>query len=613
MSVCSRNCSTLLIAITYWLVLFASVGVAQTDLGVDSPDPPPANEPVASTEETELASPRATMTAFLSAVNENRLSDAAKCLDLSQAPADGPSVAFQLKEVIDRIARIKLEDLPDDPEYEGPFSVFDAIKDLEQPTDPTERAAHQKKISDAKKIVLQRGGDDLWRFSAETVAKVGELYSGASERVKVAGYQSQASTPLPVLLREMFPESLYARHFILQDYQWICLLILVFLGFLADIIVRVICHSATATWFKYRKGESQDRTVEKKLWRPVGLLAQAIVWYVGTTLIGLPDWAMFILLLALKFFAVFASVWVGFLFIDLLAAYMARKAEQTQTKFDDILVPLVSKSLKVFVVCVGVLTCAQAFSLPIAGLVGGMGIASAAIVFASQDAISNIFGSVIVLTDRPFEIGDWIVTDGVEGTVETVGFRSTRIRTFYNSEVTLPNSRLTSAVVDNLGRRQYRRIKAMLGVQYDTTPEQMDAFCEGVRELIRRHPYTRKDYFHVYFNEFSDSSLNIMLYCFLECPDWAVELREKHRLFVDIMKLAERLGVSFAFPTRTLHMYSEQHASEESPSDLSAPEDFGKQLAAEIAGPLLSGNDRPGPVEFISGSSNRGDSDGEGA
>jgi MscS family membrane protein len=303
-------------------------------------------------------------------------------------------------------------------------------------------------------------------------------------------------------------------------------------------------------------------------------------------------------LYGLKVFTIVAAIWTAFLLIDVVSAFLAKKAMGTDTKFDDLLIPLISKSLKVFVVCVGAITCAQTFNMPIAGLLGGLGIGGAAIAFASKDAIANLFGSVTVLTDRPFEIGDWIKTEGIEGTVESVGFRSSRVRTFYNSLVTLPNSRLTTAIVDNMGRRTYRRITATLGVQYDTTPQQIDAFCEGIRELIRRHPYTRKDYYHVYLNGFSDSSLDIMLYCFVLCPDWSVELREKHRLFVDIMKLAEGLGVSFAFPTRTLHLYQEQHGSADVAADLSQPDQAGRRLAATVAGPLLSAEERPGGVEF---------------
>jgi MscS family membrane protein len=156
--------------------------------------------------------------------------------------------------------------------------------------------------------------------------------------------------------------------------------------------------------------------------------------------------------------------------------------------------------------------------------------------------------------DRPFQVGDWVVIGGTEGTVETVGFRSTRIRTFYNSLVTLPNSNLISAEVDNYGARRYRRWKANLGVAYDTPPEKIDVLCEGIRELVRRHPYTRKDYFHVYLNQYGPSSLDILLYIFWETPDWATELRERHRFAVDVLRLTQHLGVEIAFPTQTLHL-----------------------------------------------------------
>ena len=134
--------------------------------------------------------------------------------------------------------------------------------------------------------------------------------------------------------------------------------------------------------------------------------------------------------------------------------------------------------------------------------------------------------------------------------------RSTRVRTFYNSVIVLPNSRLTTAVVDNMGKREFRRFTTKLGVQYDTTPEQLEAFCEAIREIIRRHPYTRKDYFQVYVNDLGASSIDILLYMFFECTDWPTELRERHRLLTDIMRVAQRLGVQFAFPTQTCLLYT---------------------------------------------------------
>jgi MscS family membrane protein len=211
--------------------------------------------------------------------------------------------------------------------------------------------------------------------------------------------------------------------------------------------------------------------------------------------------------------------------------------------------------------------------------------------------VSNLFGSLTLLFDRPFQIGDWIQIGSVDGSVESVGMRSTRVRTFYNSLITIPNSELTTATIDNYGARQYRRFKTDIGVQYDTTPEQIEAFCEGIRELIRRHPYTRKDYYHVYLNTFGASSLNILLYCFLDTPEWSTELRERERLMLDIMKLARELGVQFAFPTQTLHMFKEEA------TDGVTVEGDSAQVGIQKARSVLSAGDgtqlrKPPPVEI---------------
>lgn len=101
-------------------------------------------------------------------------------------------------------------------------------------------------------------------------------------------------------------------------------------------------------------------------------------------------------------------------------------------------------------------------------------------------------------------------------------------------------------------------MKINVGVTYDTPADTLEAFCEGIRELVREHPYTRKDYFHVYFNNFNDCSLDILVYAFFRTPDWGTELRERHRLLMDILRLGQDIGVEFAFPTQTIHMGKEK-------------------------------------------------------
>ncbi len=506
-------------------------------------EPPPAVDPGLA---EKLRSPANTMETFITAVNDDRLEEAALCLDLAEVTITEQAkqlksreYAYRLKEVIDRMVRVDYDEVTarQDPDL---FRLNYIVSGMED-----------KDLTDAGLIRIGRGRDGLWRFTAETVGVIDELYDRWRERPKQELLNtSRARRPPAIWLADQFPNHQRTR-FLIPDYQWICLALLIFVGFAADLLTRGVLNVLTRAWFRYRGAELPP---QRRLWKPVGLLVQALVWYGGTTAIGLPPFALDVVLIGLKFFAVVAAVWTGFHLIDLLATVVARRARRTTSRYDDLLIPLISKSLKAFVICVGVLQCAQAFDLPIAGLLGGLGIGGMAIAFASQDAVSNLFGSITVLLDRPFEVGDWVITEEIEGSVETVGFRSTRIRTFYNSLITLPNSRLTTAVVDNMGRRRFRRIKMMLGLQYDTSPEQIEAFCEGVRELIRRHPYTRKDYYHVYLHDFNASSLDVLLYCFVDCPDWSIELRERHQLLVDILQLAADLGVSFAFPTRTVHM-----------------------------------------------------------
>jgi MscS family membrane protein len=248
---------------------------------------------------------------------------------------------------------------------------------------------------------------------------------------------------------------------------------------------------------------------------------------------------------------------------------------------------------------VGAVFIADNMNINVTSLLAGLGLAGMAFALAAKDMVQNLFGSITVLLDRTFTVGDWILVDGSEGTVEQIGFRSTRIRTFYNSKVTIPNSKFITAAVDNMGERRYRRLSTKLGLTYDTPPDKIEAFCEGIRELVRQHPYMRKDYFHAYFNGYGPSSLDILVYVFWETPDWSTELRERHRFLLDILRLAQRLGVEFAFPTQTLYM-AQDSASGETVDEIQQQEAFnqGRETAKQIFDTTTGIGNRPTPVRF---------------
>jgi MscS family membrane protein len=337
----------------------------------------------------------------------------------------------------------------------------------------------------------------------------------------------------------------------LAGWQWVSLAVLLPLGWLLQLAAAAIFGLVLRAWLRRRR-VAVDRKACRRVALSLGAVATALFWYYAVKNLGLPEGLLAVLLKVATLVLGVTAVWVGYRCVDIIGGQIAANREVQLTRFDDVLIPLLRKILRLFIVLVALLLVLDWMGYKPTTVLGVAGIGGVALAFAAQDTLGNFFGSITVLFDRPFGIGDWIVIGDVEGMVERVGFRSTRVRTFYNSVITIPNSKMVNTQLDNYGARRYRRAKIMLSVTYATPPEKIEAFCEGIRELIRLHPYTRKDYYHVYFNKFAASSLDILLYTFFEAPDWATELRERHRLFLDILRLANRLGVEFAFPTQTV-------------------------------------------------------------
>lgn len=279
-------------------------------------------------------------------------------------------------------------------------------------------------------------------------------------------------------------------------------------------------------------------------------------------------------------------IWFGLRFVAVLAYYLNKRADLTETRFDDILVPLVTKSLNVFVVIIGLVFVAASFEVNVSGIIAGLGIGGLAFAFAAKDTLANFFGSIMLVLDRPFDIGDVVTAGDITGTIEAVGFRSTRIRTFNDSLITISNGDLANRAIDNKGKRRFRRMVTTLGLEYDTPADKIESFCEGVRQLILAHPWTRKDNFHVYFHDYNNSSLDVQVVVYWETDDYARELAERHRLLIDVLRFAKDLEVNFAFPTQTVHLFNEQ--SKELPKELKDYLDQGIARAKKVAQAPLS-------------------------
>ncbi len=495
----------------------------------------------------EHRSPRATMETFLKAIRDGDLDKAKDCLDLSEQPEAtredvGRPLAVKLKSVMDRIRYVVPAEISDDPLEKTPPWHVDEHGRIELVRMESEGLRGQ------------------WLFSAATVSSIEALYKALESKEKVEGVEEIAfGTARGLWLRERIPPWLKGEVFLYEHWQWLGLAIVVLGGWIAH---RLVCGLLGLIARRRLLAEHLDVApdVQMSSFRPIGMLGMVLVWWGGVQMLdpGKDDIAF--LWPTIKFLMTVVGVWASYRIIDLVSGYLAARAARTVSRLDDVLVPLVRKTSKIVVVIVGVIYILKAAGIAqdtVNKMFAGLGLGGLAFALAAKDSLANFFGSVTVVLDRPFQVGDWVKVGDVEGTVEAVGLRSSRIRTFYNSLVAIPNSDLTTMTVDNMGRRRYRRVSCKLSVTYSTTPEQLEAFCEGIRELIRRHPFTRKDYYLAWVNEFSASSIDILLYCFHETPDWVTELRERHRLFLDIIRLADRLGVEFAFPTQTIHLARE--------------------------------------------------------
>ncbi|HJH29813.1 MAG TPA: mechanosensitive ion channel family protein [Methanosarcinaceae archaeon] len=250
----------------------------------------------------------------------------------------------------------------------------------------------------------------------------------------------------------------------------------------------------------------------------------------------------------------FISLYFVFKLIDVLGHFIYSITEKTESKLDDQIAPLVVKSLRVFVITLGVLFILNNFGYNIASLLAGLGIGGLAFALAAQDTVSNLFGSFTIFSDKPFQMGDWIRINDFEGTVEDVGFRSTRIRRFDQAQVTVPNSQFIKNGVVNYSAMQKRRIKFNLGVTYGTTSAQIREVVDGIKQLIKEEHRFDHNFYMVHFTDFGDYSLNIFIYCFTKTTVWDEYLQVREDFNLSIMHLVEEIGVEIAFPSQTLYI-----------------------------------------------------------
>jgi MscS family membrane protein len=345
--------------------------------------------------------------------------------------------------------------------------------------------------------------------------------------------------------------------FILPNWKWIALSIALLSGYFVKSFAKLVFSKIQ----KNSRLQSNFHPLATKILNcgiknQVGTIVCTVFWFLAIDLLELPPLFNKYLELSVKIITSYHLMILIYKMVDSTGFYFE---ELYTTKNDDKslrnqLIPFATKTLKVFVLVLGGLILMQSFGINVMSLLAGLGLGGLALALAAQDTAANLFGSITILLDTPFKVGDWIKVGDTEGTVEEVGFRSTRIRTFYQSLITVPNSTIAKEKIDNMGSRPLRRIRHVLGLSYETSPEQIKSFCEQIKSLIQEHPLSDKNTYSVYLTAYSASSLDVTINFFINAPNGDIELSTQQEFLLNFWNLAQELKINYAFPTQTLYI-----------------------------------------------------------
>ena len=297
------------------------------------------------------------------------------------------------------------------------------------------------------------------------------------------------------------------------------------------------------------------------------LLLKAAMWPIGLLLISVAVYALKEILDLSKTITQISDTAIGVLstlaivvflyrLIELLVYELDRFAQREDNMLDSTFVQMIRLIARVVVIVIGAIYLLRALlGKPLSALLAGLGIGGLAVALAAQDTLKNFFGSIMIMLDKPFSVGQRVLVENYDGVVENIGFRSTRVRTLTGHLVTVPNEKMATNAIENVGRRPHIRRLTNITVTYDTPPHKVERALEIIREILDNHEGMHPDFPpRAYFTEFNDTSLNIMMiYWYHPADYWAyVEFSEKVNL--KIMQAFEKEGIEFAFPTTTTYL-----------------------------------------------------------
>jgi MscS family membrane protein len=508
-------------------------------------------------EPNKFETPRETYTVFMKAMEDYRkgltsknsqlmaeLDTAARCLNLDGIPfalrtEKGRESAILLKEVIDRIANIDPMTIPDAPDKpEEPLTKWIFLK--------TEIA-----------ITKVEGGEraNEFLFSRDTVSRSLEFYTKTKHLPYVVGSGAGAGYTDP--WTEGLPGWMRIKISSIFIWQIIGIFLSIIVGLVIKWLTKFVSHFLARILSRVPDGKINWKDkILSFCDKPLSYIVAVGFWYFCLDILDIEGGVFKFCLIVLQ---VLLSFNIIRLFYDLTKAFteyieILAKEQKNEFVIDAQIVPLISRTTRALVVLLGTLFALQNLGVNVVSVLAGLGVGGLALALAAKDTAANLFGSIMIFLDRPFKVGDTVFIGGIEGDVEEIGFRCTRIRTLNDSVVSIPNSEVANSKIENLGLRRSRRTNVTLGLTYDTPPLKVEAFLEGIKNILRKNEIILQDRIHVIFKGFGSSSLEILINYYAEVTEWGQDMILRQNIFLEIMTLARELKVDFAYPTQTLHI-----------------------------------------------------------
>jgi MscS family membrane protein len=329
--------------------------------------------------------------------------------------------------------------------------------------------------------------------------------------------------------------------------------------FLASVGIALLCGKVLSFAIKHYLRGLASKTATKLddlaldlVEKPVWLVVFVVGLAVGFQFLSVPEFMESLYYNIINILVVLIVAWFLVKLVDgFIKEFLQPIVSSTDTKLDDQLIPILAKIAKASIAILALVTIVGSFGYDITALLAGLGIGGLAFAFAAKETIADIFGGFSIFTSKPFVVGDFIDVEGIVGTVEEVGLRHTRIRNLDKRLVIVPNSKIANSVITNITTAPKRKCVWHLGVTYDTSVAKLEKAKKIIASAIEAHPECEKEPI-VEFEEFGDSSLNILTVFFTKSNDYKKFVKAKNDVGLRIKKEFEKAKIEFAFPTHTV-------------------------------------------------------------